>query len=351
MNFILSAVVAVIFVSQANAQTVECTGANGTKVIVSPIVGAATARNTHEAAVTLPGKKPSNYQVHAGSAGEQLMITSFMDYDDKRLKLEIPKYLPAQNLYSDSKLTIEKTIYTNHPEANGAPHWVPSRIKDVYMVSCKISGQFSITNTCTGKTQLQINEQLVKASSAADIDSAEQALACGADVNYQNKNGCTPLTSSIELKKEICRKENTPYENVIFYRSGQYLAELYIEQGAYISVADKSGRTALHRAVTNPALYDFSMVELLISLEADLNVQDKDGLTPLMLAAKKSIPAGVHALVKAGADISLVDKKGRSAYDLGEKLYPLWIREMLAKASKEFVIEGSYGVCSPLSIE
>jgi len=58
------------------------------------------------------------------------------------------------------------------------------------------------------------------------------------------------------------------------------------------------------------------IVELLIKAGADIHHKSKQGLTPLMTAAKKGFPKVVDLLMKNGADMDEKDPKGRTAMDL-----------------------------------
>lgn len=340
----------------ANAQSIQCSGANGVTVsvasgIINTKSGETGPGDTHTASVKKDGKTKS-YSVHATSEGTKLVLASYMGFNDVRFKLDLENYTPANTSYSNSSVvTLKRVLVDVKDPETGELKWTTSeRVKSEYSVNCKVSGTFAFRNACEGKSKAQLNEQLLQAARSANIELAEKALTCGADVNFQDKNGCTALISVVENEKAVCRKDKYPSLDPIFQNRASFLAEMFMDAGAYYDTKDKNGSTALHRAISNPILADEQVLKLLINLEADLNVQDNDGLTPLMLAAKLGLESPVYALVNAGADTSLKDKKGRTAYDLGEKLYPKWIRDMLAGVSKEFVITGANSTCSPLSL-
>ncbi|WP_339046405.1 ankyrin repeat domain-containing protein [Candidatus Mesenet endosymbiont of Agriotes lineatus] len=67
--------------------------------------------------------------------------------------------------------------------------------------------------------------------------------------------------------------------------------------------------TPLHLAVFNN---DINTAELLINLEADVNLGSSAGLTALHLAVEKNNPNIVKILIKSGADIDQKDKLGRT---------------------------------------
>lgn len=341
----------------ANAQSIQCNGTDGTTVSVTPGIilskpGQTGPGDTHTAVIKRKDGKTNTYSVHARSEASSLVVLSYLGFDDVRFKLKIENYIPNTTAADASLKTLKRILVDVKDPETGELKWTASqRVKEEDSLNCNISGSFSIKNSCTGKSKDQLNQQLLQAARTANLELSEQALACGADINFQDKNGCTPLISAVENENALCRKEKYPALDPIFSARVNLLAETFMDQGAYYDSKDKNGRTALHRAVSNPILWTEEVLNLLISLEADLNIQDENDLSPLMLAAQLGLEYSVYALAKAGADTSLKDKKGRTAYDLGEKLYPKWIRDMLSGISKEIVITGSNSTCSPLSIE
>lgn len=120
-------------------------------------------------------------------------------------------------------------------------------------------------------------------------------LDAGADTDICDARGCTPLHYAIKQgRREI------------------FTTHLH---GADTSVQDLRGQTVLHRAaaaIPNRAIY----VEDLISAGAAIHIKDKDGRTPLHLAAKNRRLNVMRALLRGGADAASVDKGGLTALHL-----------------------------------
>lgn len=85
-----------------------------------------------------------------------------------------------------------------------------------------------------------------------------------------------------------------------------------IECGANIEAAGNDGRRALHLAVL--AIGDAD--KALIKAGAELNIQDNDGNTPLLLACRHSGEKTVRYLIRSGADASIQNNKGETAMDI-----------------------------------
>jgi ankyrin repeat protein len=60
------------------------------------------------------------------------------------------------------------------------------------------------------------------------------------------------------------------------------VAKWFLENGANINAADPKGNTALHYAVKRK--YDIGQIELLLKFGADVNRENKDGISPKKLA-------------------------------------------------------------------
>lgn len=85
-----------------------------------------------------------------------------------------------------------------------------------------------------------------------------------------------------------------------------------LKHGADPRVQDHSLNTALMLAMS---LGDFSTVQLLVeSAKVDVNVQNGEGLTALMVAAVRNKPAFINYLIERGASVDLEDTKGRTAF-------------------------------------
>lgn len=119
----------------------------------------------------------------------------------------------------------------------------------------------------------------------------------GADVNFSDKHGYTPLMYAVKYP---------------------YMVEYLLQNGANVHQKDNQGETALHKSINS--LVDYETVLLLLEAGADVNCQNKDGLTPFskIMVLKDCFMKG--AILRGfGADISLKDKNGKTALDLAKE--------------------------------
>ncbi|KAM6456349.1 KN motif and ankyrin repeat domain-containing protein 4 isoform 2-T4 [Liasis olivaceus] len=133
------------------------------------------------------------------------------------------------------------------------------------------------------------------------------------DVDHQNKAGytavmITPLASAeTEEEMEIVTK--------------------LLKEGNVNIRASQGGQTALILGVSHDRE---DMVKALLSCNADINLQDDDGLSPLMVASQHGNLEMVKLLLShSGCDPTLVDKAGNSALSMALKSAHVEIAELL----------------------
>jgi ankyrin repeat protein len=157
----------------------------------------------------------------------------------------------------------------------------------------------------------------------------ELLVAYHADVNLRDNSGCTPLMTCVKLHTHACmmvllrstrramaaasatpdqrsrmRMRDTPLGRL---RAGERLPYTVTD------VPDKQGWTALHHAASVGSL------EAIIVLHrhgANLNALNKDGQTPLHLAARESHEHVARCLLARQAVCNAVDRKGCLPADL-----------------------------------
>lgn len=113
-----------------------------------------------------------------------------------------------------------------------------------------------------------------------------------------------------------------------------YLGEKYPELLAGQTNTEK--KTALHMAVDT---CDGKMIDALLETPVNLNIQNLDGETAIVSAAKNKCYYGILALANKSADVTIMDEKGDGVFDylknnsfryLIEKKYPHQFQRYLA---------------------
>lgn len=90
-----------------------------------------------------------------------------------------------------------------------------------------------------------------------------------------------------------------------------------IKKGANVNYIDKFGWSPLHTAIL---ANNHKIVKELIKYNANINLQNKHGTTPLMLAAIKKNKKIIRILMEENALTNLSDKNGLNVFDHAKEL-------------------------------
>lgn len=161
-----------------------------------------------------------------------------------------------------------------------------------------------------------VSKELMAAAYAGDTARIQALLGAGADPNWADEEGMTPLMAAA--------------------RVGQLEAvKALIAAGADVNARDAREFTALFYAAHNPELdRGFApVVQALIDAGADVNARIFYGLTPLMLAAGGGEGAVCEVLIKAGADVNATNDGGRTALDMARDKHWVDVINLLHEAT------------------
>lgn len=140
---------------------------------------------------------------------------------------------------------------------------------------------------------------LLEAASRALVVVVNYLVRQGANPNQANSKGFTPLMAAVSAGDSAT------------------VAAL-LHAGADVNKGDMWGRTALLRSVELHE-HQYIITEMLLRTGARVDVQENDGLTPLMVAAQRGDFSMVMLLLQHGASTFLKNKEGQTAFDLAKK--------------------------------
>jgi ankyrin repeat protein len=127
------------------------------------------------------------------------------------------------------------------------------------------------------------------AVSAGNTEILEYLLKKKANVNFTDEKGTTPLILASKC-------------------SNQDMMELILSFKPKVNQIDSFGRSALHYLIENgTGKKAISNIRALTAAGADVDVQDKAGDAPFVLAIKGNYPEALQCLVDARCDLTLVD--------------------------------------------
>jgi len=144
----------------------------------------------------------------------------------------------------------------------------------------------------------ELGDSLIQAVIAGDLPAVRELIDSGADINFSNMNGVTPLMAASQWRRTK-------------------IIEFLLANGTSTSPVDRlDGRTALMSACLSGSP---ECVEMLLCAGADVSVRDAYSMTALMLAAITGKIQMVKHLVEAGAEIDARSENGFTAIDWAEK--------------------------------
>ena len=257
---------------------------------------------------------------------------------------------------------------TEHSESGSFLNKVNRKGDNALMVAAR-AGQvdcvkYLIQHSVSEFSLNQVNEEgqtsLMMAASSSQDDhglSVKFLVEAGADVNVQDRAGRTALMLAVDRPPSylIIGDNDTELDHTskvqslikgeadlsLQDNSGRNALMIAIESNQSIAIlklltenmsvstlnqANKEGQTALMLVASNSDDDHAFFVKFLVEAGADVNMQDRDGLTALMLAVdrpsylkrrkndtKLHNTSGVQSLIKGEADLSLQDNIGRNA--------------------------------------
>jgi ankyrin repeat protein len=163
-------------------------------------------------------------------------------------------------------------------------------------------------------------------SHAAELDLVEiiqLLLNSKADINLEDKRGRTPLLWAAQ----------TGHQTIV--------SKLLASAGVNVDYPDSDGRTPLsHAAELGPA----GIVQLLLDSNADINLKDKRGRTPLLWATQEGHQTLVSKLLaSAGVDVDHPDPDGRAPLSHSAELGRREIIQLLLTSRADINLEDKLG--------
>ncbi len=212
-------------------------------------------------------------------------------------------------------------------------------------LDCKITGQFPSAPSCGKSPSEVLVDVLREGRSYQTLRALNYQLACGADVNFTDKYGCTPL---LYVMDQYCGGNTTPAPHTI--TDLPQLVDRLISEGAFVDIIDpKKNETALLKATR---LGVRNVYDSFIAAEANFDFQDNDGITPLMWSSYLGDDWTVKDILQARPNRRLKNKKGQTAFDIATHWQKESVIDLVRIPEVTVEIVGvSDGSCTPLKIE
>jgi len=171
------------------------------------------------------------------------------------------------------------------------------RLYAVMAVLCLIASPLAAANVATVPVSTADRELLI-AVSQGQVAYAEKLLKAGANVNTAHPPlQLTPLLAASELSFDMVK--------------------LLVARGAEVNVHDRDGLTPLMRAIT---LRDLRMATLLVDAGARINATDQRGHTALTHAVLRSDADILKLLIARGAETDVMSAMGTTTWSLAQNM-------------------------------
>jgi hypothetical protein len=157
------------------------------------------------------------------------------------------------------------------------------------------------------RRQAQLDQSLFNAAVSGDANGVRAFLRQGARLNALNKDGNTPLftaVNSIQIDSVRALLESGADPNFANSAGNTPL----------ILAADRGGENFMMNRDRNPAANP--ILKLLLENKANIDAQNHDGETALMIACGVRNLEGCRILIAAGASRESKDRNGKSVFDL-----------------------------------
>ena len=175
---------------------------------------------------------------------------------------------------------------------------------------------------------------LHKSCGAGLLEEVNILIASGTDVEEPNGFGWTPLfyassrnhpnviemlrKAGASLNKKMLYNGDTP-TTVAAENDSSAALEYLVEHGADIHACNNAGNSALHCAARYNTNETVVIVNMLQEAGIGLDTQNKEGCTPVMLAAMHNSFRVLSALLHHGADFAIKSDAGKIALDYAEE--------------------------------
>ncbi len=189
--------------------------------------------------------------------------------------------------------------------------------EDLEMVKMLLDAGADINQRGGGKSKLNGHTPLMLSAGLNIFEGVQLLLEKGADVTLTNEDGWTALHHAAHNPME-----DAPEVAMMLIKAGADVNALSVETGV----------TPLHLSVLRE---NYNIAKSLIEAKAELDVADKNGMTPLMSAALEADGEMVLLLLTAGADVHKRSNDDWTAMDYAKKGRNLQIMSVLKTFSEK----------------
>ncbi|KAL5341387.1 ankyrin repeat-containing domain protein [Aspergillus crustosus] len=201
----------------------------------------------------------------------------------------------------------------------------------LYMISAPMMIRALTTRSPTQRgSLLTVSRILLETGATLDIQGNDAIVLFDLGLESANAGGASQLVLllvnrgfDVTLRDEHGR---TRLHRAVISNLPYVVVQILVQNGVDINAPDDKGRTALYYTCCDPAACvaeSRDMCDFLVGFDANLDVQDNNGATPLHLALENDRVAFIRCLLLLGlgADLRIVDSEGRTPLMYLSKLF------------------------------
>jgi ankyrin repeat protein len=245
-----------------------------------------------------------------GKSMEQVMNTA-IDHPNRLIHVQLPKGKQPGHVYIGNAGLMGggNTDNAKGKERLAKKNWQEKHVlTDGQIVSKK---KPEVTSSLTLLHMAAVN---------GDLATVRSLLLQEAPINARGQLGLTPL-------------------HLAAYKGHTEIVRLLLEQGANPSAVEYNGMSALHFA----SLHGHVPAVSLLLQATDVNVQDKDGYTPLFLAIRSENMQMIGVLISKGADVNMKNKLGNTPLYEAVRRANLVMVKLLRNEGADMNVQNIYG--------
>lgn len=188
---------------------------------------------------------------------------------------------------------------------------------------------------------MNIDQELIKAAQTGEVEEVQHWLDAGADIEAKSEHGCTVLIEAIHHRQfEVCKLllERNANPNTIgeFGYSALVYATEHSDQTPICELLLKKGidpHTILYAFIMATQRGFVETAKLYLEHDADVNaLHGVNSNTSLMVASQRFSFSLCQLLLDHNADLTLQNKKGRTAFICGAESNPRYLDQSKKEA-------------------